>query len=115
MHTCKMAVLRVRAVVAVSVAGCAADNAADENADSVRDGTETVNDAVTTNPQSSTDAKGGTTNANGAGQCCWGHCTASNAFEFPLLTDGCRAAVVNECHRRGLAFDPNGDAWWGTC
>jgi hypothetical protein len=59
--------------------------------------------------------KDGTQDANGAGQCCWGHCNNSNAFYSPTLSSGCRDWVVAVCHNSGLAFNPSGDAWWGTC
>lgn len=60
-------------------------------------------------------SKDDTQETNGAGQCCWGHCNNSGAFYNPYVSSGCRDWVVNVCHSAGLAFNPNGDAWWGGC
>ena len=49
------------------------------------------------------------------GLCCWGHCNASGAFVKVNVTVNCRDRIVESCHNAGLAFNPNGDAWWGTC
>jgi hypothetical protein len=107
------------AVVGVFVASCGVDEKASEATDDddrlaevVRaNGGEMAGDI----DQSSSPAKDHSQNANGAGQCCWGHCTSSEAFLNRTLSEGCRAWVVNVCHANNQAFLPNGDAWWGTC
>ena len=50
-----------------------------------------------------------------ASSCCWGHCNTSGPFHSALITSGCRDWVIDICHMSGMAFNPNGDAWWGTC
>lgn len=50
-----------------------------------------------------------------ASLCCWGHCNSSGAFHSGLISSGCRDWVIDRCHSSGLAFHPNGDAWWGSC
>jgi hypothetical protein len=52
---------------------------------------------------------------NQAGQCCWGHCNSSNAFVKVNVTQNCRDRIIESCHNAGQLFNPNGDAWWGTC
>jgi hypothetical protein len=119
MRACKSIVMMLCVATAVSASGCAVDTPDDDRSSETSGvaerSAEVVDAPGVSGPRSSASASGGTTNTDSSGRCCWGHCTSSNAFEFPFLTSGCRAAVVNECHRRGLAFDPNGDAWWGTC
>lgn len=124
MHACKSMVMMFFVAVAGSAGACAVDKPTDASdtdvsADTVKttgNATDVTDFAGFEGPRSTTPGGRGTTNANGAGQCCWGHCTSSGAFEFPFLTDGCRAAVVNHCHNDlHQNFDPNGDAWWGSC
>jgi hypothetical protein len=114
MQAFKSVVVVLCAVLAVSASGCAADKSTDTPDDDLL-----VTDVQTADvggiPQSGSVANGGISNVDSSGRCCWGHCNSSGAFVFPFLTEGCRAAVVNECHRRELAFLPNGDAWWGDC
>jgi len=52
---------------------------------------------------------------NSAGRCCWGHCNSSGAFYSTDVSAGCRDWVVAVCHYAGSAFNPSGDAWWGSC
>lgn len=52
---------------------------------------------------------------NGAGQCCWGHCSNTGPFCGYSVAENCREWVVATCHSWGAAFNPNGDAWWGSC
>jgi hypothetical protein len=64
-------------------------------------------------PESSTKEDG--QDVNSAGQCCWGHCSSSGSFYSRSVSSGCRDWVVAVCHNAGLAFNPYGDAWWGSC
>ncbi|HEY0484337.1 MAG TPA: hypothetical protein VGD37_42750 [Kofleriaceae bacterium] len=68
-------------------------------------------------PQASFPPKGGISQVNERGLCCWGHCNASNAFENLSISSGCREWVVAVCHNANppQPFNPNGDAWWGAC
>ena len=116
MQACKSVLMVLCAATAVSATGCAdrSTGASDE---------ERLIEAVEANggiyvgeiPQASLPPKGSISQARQDGLCCWGHCNSSNAFENIFLTSGCREWVVDSCHNAGLAFNPNGDAWWGTC
>jgi len=117
MQACKSVLMVLCAAAAVSATGCAADKStgtSDEQRliEAVEAGGGQYIGEI---PQSSLPTKGGTSDANGQGLCCWGHCTSSFAFENVSLPSGCREWVVGVCHDAHQAFNPNGDAWWGTC
>lgn len=114
MHACKSVLMVFCVAAAAAASGCADANKSSD--DRLIEAVEAAGGVyVGEVPQASFPPKGGISQARQDGLCCWGHCNNSNAFENVSLTSGCREWVVNTCHNAGLAFDPNGDAWWGTC